>query len=216
MLKEILFFIVLLIVNVGAATIYGSVYDFSLEKVENSIVTVNSTPKQQYIAKDGDYKFELSQGSYVIKAEYVKNLDKYSAEDVVVIKEDGNYVLDLILLEELNDNVEDIVVEKDLFEKKFDYALIVIIVVLVLLIIYFVLRLKKKGEKKIEKSFETKDDVEKVVRILKEEDGRMTQKDLRKRLNLSEAKVSLLIAELESKNIVEKIKKGRGNIIILK
>ncbi len=59
-------------------------------------------------------------------------------------------------------------------------------------------------------------DADAVVKLLKREGGRMTQKELRKHLPESEAKVSLLIAELEAKGVVEKIKKGRGNILILK
>ena len=41
------------------------------------------------------------------------------------------------------------------------------------------------------------------------------QKDLRKQLMLSEAKVSLMISELESLNKLKRIKKGRANIIVL-
>ena len=42
-------------------------------------------------------------------------------------------------------------------------------------------------------------------------------KELRKEmLYLSEAKVSLIVTELEHKGLVEKIKKGRGNVLILK
>jgi len=51
--------------------------------------------------------------------------------------------------------------------------------------------------------------------IIKKEDGRTTQKEIRKQLPLSEAKVSLIITELEEKGVVKKIKKGRGNVIIL-
>ena len=44
----------------------------------------------------------------------------------------------------------------------------------------------------------------------------MTQKDIRKSIPFSEAKVSLILADLEHTGKIEKIKKGRGNIIILK
>ena len=57
---------------------------------------------------------------------------------------------------------------------------------------------------------------EDFLEIIKKEGGRTTQKDIRKEIPLSEAKTSLMIAELEHKGIIEKIKKGRGNIIILK
>ena len=55
-----------------------------------------------------------------------------------------------------------------------------------------------------------------ILKILIQEGGRTTQKGIRKQIQLSEAKISLMIAELEHKGIIEKIKKGRGNIIILK
>jgi len=44
----------------------------------------------------------------------------------------------------------------------------------------------------------------------------MTQIDLRGRLNCSEAKVSLMITDLEDRGLVRKVKKGRGNIILLR
>ena len=43
----------------------------------------------------------------------------------------------------------------------------------------------------------------------------MKSKDIRKAFGLSEAKASLIITELEHKNLVKRIKKGRGNVIIL-
>jgi uncharacterized membrane protein len=48
------------------------------------------------------------------------------------------------------------------------------------------------------------------------EHKRITQKEIRKEVPLSEAKISLIISEMEHRGIIEKIKKGRGNIIVLK
>jgi uncharacterized membrane protein len=59
------------------------------------------------------------------------------------------------------------------------------------------------------------EDLKEVIRIMEKHGGRMTQLDLRKSLPYSEAKVSLMISDLESRGIVKKIKKGRGNILIL-
>jgi uncharacterized membrane protein len=59
------------------------------------------------------------------------------------------------------------------------------------------------------------DDLREVVSIIAKNDGRITQKDLRTKVRHSEAKVSLMISNLESRGIVRKFKKGRGNIIIL-
>ena len=72
-------------------------------------------------------------------------------------------------------------------------------------------------QKEIKKEFHDEDDgLKNLIDIIKKENGRTTQKELRKQIPLSEAKISLMIAELEHKGVIEKIKKGRGNIIILK
>ncbi len=60
------------------------------------------------------------------------------------------------------------------------------------------------------------DDLQSIISFIEKEGGRTTQKELRKHFPYSEAKISLMLAELEHKNTLEKIKKGRGNIIILK
>jgi uncharacterized membrane protein len=60
-----------------------------------------------------------------------------------------------------------------------------------------------------------KDDyLNQVFNLIKKE-KRITQKDIRKNFDLSEAKISLIISELEDKKLIKKIKKGRGNIIII-
>jgi uncharacterized membrane protein len=59
------------------------------------------------------------------------------------------------------------------------------------------------------------EDCRQVLAILEKHDGRITQLDLRKALPYSEAKVSLIVSDLESRGLVKKIKKGRGNVLIL-
>ncbi|MBA1341614.1 MAG: hypothetical protein C5S40_05680 [ANME-2 cluster archaeon] len=59
-------------------------------------------------------------------------------------------------------------------------------------------------------------DLKEIIEILEGLGGRMTQKDLRARLNCSEAKVSLMITDLDDRGLVHKVKKGRGNIILLR
>ncbi|HIH23709.1 TPA: hypothetical protein HA251_01610 [Candidatus Woesearchaeota archaeon] len=55
-----------------------------------------------------------------------------------------------------------------------------------------------------------------IITVLENEDGRATQKELRRHIPCSEAKMSMMLTELEHKRRIERIKKGRGNIIILK
>jgi uncharacterized membrane protein len=59
--------------------------------------------------------------------------------------------------------------------------------------------------------------LEQAFKIIQKHDGRIYQKELRREmLYLSEAKISLILTELEHQGRIEKIKKGRGNVIILK
>ncbi|MEM2713724.1 MAG: winged helix-turn-helix transcriptional regulator [Candidatus Pacearchaeota archaeon] len=76
---------------------------------------------------------------------------------------------------------------------------------------------KEKREKiqaEIEALLRAPDKFKKEVMTILEKERRMLQKDLRKRLGVSEAKLSLLISELEEEGKVKKIKRGRGNILI--
>ena len=58
-------------------------------------------------------------------------------------------------------------------------------------------------------------DLQEILDILKTQGGRMTQKDMRKRLKYSEGKVSLMLLDLEKRGKIQKFKKGRGNVLFL-
>ena len=58
-------------------------------------------------------------------------------------------------------------------------------------------------------------EAKKVLDIIKQNEGRITQLNLRKKIDyFGEAKISLILAELEEYGFIKKIKKGRGNILI--
>jgi len=61
---------------------------------------------------------------------------------------------------------------------------------------------------------ELPDDLRELYDIILKKGGRTTQKDLRKEVIYGEAKVSLMIADLEDRGLIKKIKRGRSNIII--
>lgn len=54
-----------------------------------------------------------------------------------------------------------------------------------------------------------------ILDIIRGQKGRITQKDLRSRLEHSEVKVSLLLSELEKRGKIKKFKNGRENIVVL-
>ncbi len=206
---------------VSAATLQGAVYDFSLNKLTNIIVEINTQPTQRQIAINGTYSFNVPQGSYNLLAKNIDN--KILVEENITINKEGTYTLDLISfidLEEeqdlLNDTSLDLGSDLGIVEDNGNnwFIPLIIIILIALSIGYYYFR-KKKLPKKTGALEET-DLTNKVLEFMKKEQGRVTQKDLRKNFPYSEAKISLILTELESKGKIEKIKKGRSNVIILK
>jgi uncharacterized membrane protein len=221
--KLILAVFLLLIIDIAAAAvIHGTVYNLDLEKQPNTVITVNSTPKQTLVSKDSSYTFQLPAGSYAIKAEYNED----TTTEAITIKEEGTYVLDLILfpsfLEEdlLEEEIEEPVLEDEYFKTPVPavyYITLVIAIVIIAIAIYLIIRYKKLAKKlpKEEKLEGEADELDKIYEFIKK-NKRVLQKQIRKKFPSSEAKISLILKELEHKGKIEKIKKGRGNLIILK
>ena len=216
----IIFLMFILVIPIAfSATIYGTIYDLSLDRVKNARVEVNTEPNQFYISKNGSYAFNVPVGEYTVKAEqYIGNSLKASVSENITIKDDGTYVLDLILFPIIEEELEEDIELIGIPEEKASFSNIFIFIFVFLLFIfiaYLVYLLKTKKPKIKKEEIMEQDDLKKIIDITKEEGGRITQKDIRKKMPLSEAKISLLIAELEHNGKIKKIKKGRGNIIIL-
>lgn len=213
-----LFIGIFLIGIANAATIHGTIYDFSLKKLNNARVEINTSPKQLLIAQNGTYSFNVPNGAYTIKAQLVqKNTVIASVQENITIKQDGNYVLDLILFPDIEEGVEDVEIEvnenivgNENKNNILSFFILVSVIIAILIVIFYFMKYKKRKEEPED------NDLEQIIKLIKQEGGRTTQKDIRKYIPLSEAKISLMIAELEHKGVIEKIKKGRGNIIILK
>ena len=83
----------------NTATIHGAVYKWdTFEPVDNTVIYVNSTPTQEMVAKNGQYTIELVPGNYTITAKYYqKDTLTYAIEETIEIKDQENYVFDLLL-----------------------------------------------------------------------------------------------------------------------
>jgi len=208
---------------VESATIYGTIYDLSLNKVDNVIVEINSEPKQRIVALDGTYDFEIPIGKYSIVASYQNNADMMKAEENITVIDEGIYILDLFLYpffdeEDLFEGLE-LDIDNPYAEKNSN--LMLLLIPLAILMFIFLIILVKVNTRLLKKEVEEEihmldNDLKKIMKLIRKNKGRITQKEIRKEFPLSEAKVSLMIAELESLGKIKKIKKGRGNIIILK
>lgn len=245
-----------------ATTLHGTVYDIELNELNGIIVSVNSTPEQRYVSKNGIYTFELNPGEYELSAEYAGNcLHNCVMTEHVTIKDEGDFVFDIFIFPELDPEDEELMNEDyDLSEvdasideeEHIDwYMAVVIAIALLFALAVYLYYLTKKEQKfiqqeeaiieaeidedihhknkhakhtknpthikhKVVSTGDPDEDLKQVLDVIKKEGGRTTQKELRKHIPLSEAKVSLMVAELEAKGKIEKIKKGRGNIIKLK
>ncbi len=214
--------VLLVFSSVEAATIHGEVFAWDTLEEVNALVEITSEPKQQDVVRAGEeYSFIVEPGTYIISAKTSDGV--YSYKDQLVIEKEGEYVLDLVLFDALlDDEFPDLGDDEITLEDESNSTTIFLIIAGILLlggILLFILR-KKDNPTKIQKIEEeilhTDEDLEKVLRFIKESDGRITQKEIRKKmLPLSEAKVSLLLTELEAKGVIKRIKKGRSNVILL-
>jgi len=273
--RGLIIFTILFIIasaSVSAATIYGTVYDFELNRADAVRISINTTPEQQLIAVNGRYTFTVPPGHYELKAQ--QQLSGLSAEatESIIIEKDGSYVRDIILYpqidgeENITDNVSDmsgtIFDDEEQSSRAFTWTVIGVMLIILVILAYRVNKVLQRlsthlvKQEKTENNTEVKEiqpaetikpvtqatavqpetkiispevtpassqtaesipqELQQVIEFIKTQEGRTTQKDIRKQFPLSEAKISLMIADLENRKIVEKIKKGRGNIIILK
>jgi uncharacterized membrane protein len=199
----------------SAATIKGNVYDMSLSKA-SAIVSIDTVPKQQAVTADGGYSFEVPLGSYILSARTVSGPLSTANESIVVASE-GTYNLDIILFpsfeeeESIIEEAESMDIPSD--DAPADYSLLIlagiVVIIAALVFIGFSMRRMKPVQQKPLPA-----DLDRMMRYIKKEGGRVSQKDLRKEFHLSEAKISLMVTELESLGLVKKIKKGRGKGVV--
>ncbi|MDP4012416.1 MAG: hypothetical protein Q8R00_02315 [Candidatus Nanoarchaeia archaeon] len=197
--------------SVYAAKVFGTVYSPYLEKLNSAVVSVNSEPKQTVVARDGSYSFNLDEGNYTITARY-SNKENYFVEENIKITEEGEFNVDLILFPDLSEDemgVDDIGEIPEVINVPSIWTYILLAwLVMVFGVIYMMRRTKGHFG-------DLDDDLDEILRFIKSNNGRVTQLDIRKNFSWSEAKISLIITELEDKGLIKKIKKGRSNVILL-
>ena len=220
-----------------AVIVNGTFYEWSdFEKpLKNVLVEVekNSTLISYKVLTDGTYSFDLSPGNYSIRGKYYRNsvLDLIGERKITVNEADRFREFDILLFpptDSENEYLGDINLTEDLELKRetdpAPYLVIISIISLSVLIIYWIKKktgLKEtaplpvepeKTESTIKK--ELPDDLRNLHDLILKAGGRTTQKELRKKLTCSEAKVSLMLDDLETRGLIRKIRKGRSNIII--
>ncbi|MBI4360284.1 hypothetical protein HY572_00760 [Candidatus Micrarchaeota archaeon] len=214
----------------SASVLYGNLYDESLNPSTQALVTLNTTPLQEIVAVNGSYEFQVGPGTYLLSARQANA----SAEKMVTVAQEGSYRIDLILLGDVDDDtelLEEVLNASDVPTNPstqtessawWAYALATLLALAAAAYLMYRNKTRAPQETKIQpgltpaKPIDTPltTDQNKVLRVIDSFNGRCAQKELRKALNdWSEAKVSMELTELEDRNLIRKIKKGRGNII---
>ncbi len=211
----LLFILLLFIQTTTATTLHGTVYDIDLEPVHNAVITIEGTQKQVVVAKNGTYNVNVHPGNYTIT---VQKGNETILEEELTVAAEGNFVIDLLALQLLDDidnlsnDIEDVSAVID-EEKPRNYWLILVLLGAIIITTYVFFKHAAPTEEKAHD--ELSQDLQPILQFIKQE-NRTTQKEIYRKFPYSEAKISLMLTELEAKGIIEKIKKGRGNIIILK
>ena len=210
--------------SLQGATVKGTVYNESLQNVDSAVVTINTTPEQRVVSKNGAYKFDVpNKGKYVLTATYADAISSYRTEKDIAIKDEGDYTIDLILTPDNQTQIKTNATQPALPEEpksSFSWILFLIFFVILAGGGYIGWRYARYTSQKsaLPPVVQSEQDLERE-QVLKyiQDHQRINQKDLRKAFpGFSEAKISLIISELELRNHIQKIKKGRGNIILIK
>ncbi len=226
-----------------AAVLHGTVYDARLNAFPKVVVEINSTPRQTMVAPSGEYAFNVTLGYYEIKAVFenastsaealVATEGEYRIDLVMIDIEIGELNADdSSFPNALNETLaEETTAQPTQNETMAFFAIAAITAAALAATVWFFIRFKKQANIKGKTTAQKKARRE-VARIVEEKrvvltreqrellekikgsGGRLTQKELRKQVDYSEAKVSLDLDVLESQGLIKRIKKGRGNIII--
>ncbi|MCK4319866.1 hypothetical protein KAW38_04830 [Candidatus Micrarchaeota archaeon] len=212
------FIMVLILCIANAANIHGEVYAIDgFDNLNNSIIKISGEENHQLMVKEGNYSIELREGEYVIEGFYYEEEEliyyaKYELEvggeplrfDVVLFSAEIFEYIPTIYIDEIE--LDELEIEE---ETDFTYVWVGIGIILILFIVLLLFRTKKKKAK----PEELDEDCKTVLRIVNENEGRITQKEIREILNWSDSKLSLVVSELEQLELIKRIKKGRKNII---
>ena len=196
-----------------AATIHGTVYNWkTLDPLNGSVVTINTVPQQTAVAKPS-YTFNVPNGDYEITATDTKT--GYVAKETLKVSQDGDFTVDLLLTLPEADLPEEPDVETP---TDFEGTNTIIIAAVVLALIYLIYTFYNRPSAQTAQPSQMQplalgEDLRKALKIIQDANGRITQKDLRMKMPYSEAKVSLILDDLENRKLIKRFKKGRGNII---
>ncbi len=221
MRKEILAILALALIA-NSAFVHGDIVKSQNDDSTKTLIRIEGKFTYQMITNNSNYSIFLPDGEYVLQSQGITNGGQVisSVSNKLSIGADDQRI-DLLLKREDNSTY---------------YIVIVAIVLIAAIVIIWKMENKNNSPQTQQKQIiepqlenedvieetapvenskkeELDDDAKKVIAIIESNEGRITQKELRETLGFSEAKLSLILSELEYIQIIKKFKRGRGNIV---
>jgi uncharacterized membrane protein len=179
--------------------------------VANAVVKFVGPEYAQIVTNDGQYETTLTPGIYTAYAYHYVNgtLQSYAKESIIVSGESTTF--DFVLFSAaFGDVAEDPVVEQP---EPVSTDLVIFALLGVAAAVLLFLLSRKKTTAIVGKNRDLDEDAHTVLEMIRRNEGRMVQKEIREILKWSETKMSLVVAELEASGHIKRIKKGRENIL---
>ncbi len=205
-----------------AGFVHGDIYRSDLQPLNHTVIRIEGPFTYQMVTEKGNYSIFLPEGNFTVTASSSDdsgNTIFLASDQIKVGTQDQR--LDLVL---------------NRASSVWDYSLpIAIILVLIAVFIWanrfwnHPSKIKEQISSEPANEIQTSEPPEKiqtnpvrpaldrdaktVLSALDSSEGRSTQKELRETLNFSDAKMSLILSELESSGYIKRFKRGRGNVI---
>jgi uncharacterized membrane protein len=207
--------------QVHGAQLSGTMFSISGEPMPKVIIRINSTPEQVKLTQTGYYTFQVAPDTYeLVVTKITKGIVYELARKTITIPQEGSFTHDI-----LEEQPEPAPLEPSTVSPLWILiGISSILAILSLGLLTYVLWRKKhpkilKVEAKAAPA--TPQPTEQImdpryIRVLKalnDSGGTLTQKDIRKILECSDATVSVLLAEMEEKKLLSREKKGRLNVL---
>jgi len=215
-LWHVLALLILLSGSAFPAFVHGDIYSAGLEKLNKTAIRIDGRFSYQLVTDRSNYSIFLPEGEYAISAS--------------TFDEAGNPVLHVEEKVKVgaSDQKVDLVLKP--VTTIADYLPYLAALILIAIVFVWANRHWETKSGAVEsQDVETEEasnppqtstlpveldaDAKKVLSILDSMEGRSTQKELGESAGFSDAKLSLILSELESIGKIKKFKRGRGNII---
>lgn len=179
-----------------ASFVYGDIYENNLEKLNKTVISIEGRFSYQLVTEKANYSIFLPEGEYRISASAIDDSGNalWAEQKILVGPEDQQ--VDLVL------------------KPAFDPLYVAVLALLGLVAAVFLWSNKHWDAKsKTKQPAELDEDAKSVLKALDSFEGRATQKELKEALKFSDAKLSLILTELEQVGKIKKFKRGRANIV---